>query len=329
MAEYGWRCHRMRSTWIIKMAIIAVTVLNAGCSQRVAVPAAVPAEVVLGNRDFVVTIRTAGAELRNEFGLRFDESAWVSQVTLGGRTFLREGYGLMEEYGITGVGVLGYDEVPVGGKFLKIGVRRLIRADDLPYRFWLQKQLDTAATTQRELREGVLRTTQTIGQGDTYGYTLTKCYRADPATATLRIEYTLTNRGTREFTFDQYSHNWFNFSRQEIDGRYQVSTEFPLDGPTDGTPWCKRNDKQLAITAPVPKPGSYTSNAPADARLNRFTLQGPAGQKMQVSGDFAVQLFRFYAQPDAICPEVMYQGKVAAGQTVSWTRIYQFANQSK
>ena len=292
-------------------------------------PSIAPAAVVLGDHNFTVTVRTNGSELRREFGLRFDETAWVTQVVSGGQTFLHDGYGLMDEFGITGVGVLGYDQAPVGGKFLKIGVGWLIRGDNQPYQFWVRKELDAAAPSLSELKDGVLRVSQTMGKGGVYGYAYTKFYRVDSPTATLKIEYQLTNIGAQEFTFDQYNHDWFNFSRQAIDPRYQVSTQFPLDGATESDPWLKREGTQLRIAALVVKPASYKSSAQADARKNQFVVRGPAEQQVTVSGDFAVQRFLLYAQSDAICPEVFVQMNVTPGQTVSWTRTYRFATQGK
>ncbi|MCU0772707.1 MAG: amidohydrolase [Verrucomicrobia bacterium] len=76
--------------------------------------------------DMEVVIETEPEDFLLEYGSRFDRAAVVRRVTLGGRGFLGR-WGMPDEFGLEGEGVLGYTDAPVGGEFVKIGVGRLVR----------------------------------------------------------------------------------------------------------------------------------------------------------------------------------------------------------
>jgi hypothetical protein len=89
-------------------------------------------DILLGNQAFKVVIDTP-AQLTDDFpACRFDQTANVRSVTFHGREYLVSP-GFIDEFGILGCGVLGFDEAQIGEPFIKIGIGYLQRIAEPEY----------------------------------------------------------------------------------------------------------------------------------------------------------------------------------------------------
>lgn len=317
-----WRC-------VSVLVVIGIGDLMAAGKEdaKVAVPRMLPASVVLGNEDFAVTIGLDGRQLAQEFGPRFDTTAWIKQVCAGKRRFLLEGHGLTDEFGLSGVGVLGYESAHTGQSFVKIGVGELTRDSDEKYRFShcypTKKWFPTRVTDYRFDR---LSVEQTGGRGD-WAYEYRKTYRLRPADHRLTIRYELRNTGHRPIRFEQYNHNWFRVDKMPIDDQYSIQVAFAVKSPDK--PWCALNNGRFALLGNVRSPVYFSQRVAATERQNIVTMRHAASQcQITVTGDFAPSMFALYGQQDALCPEILADKEVAPGKTVSWERSYRFSTPS-
>ena len=219
-----------------------------------------------GRCEAVVMLRPQDTtDLLKEFGPRFDQTALVRQVTVGGKTFLFEPWGLIDEFGIGGDGVLGYEQAGMGGSFLKVGVGILERNQKKPYSFWGRFPLISSAPTRvmhRDRDSLALEQSASLGE---WGYRYTKRYRVEPRTATLRIEYELTNTGNSPYPVEQYNHNWLCFDHIPIGSGYTVQTAFGVDKPTKPANWLERVDGEFRLR-PISKPCYLPSEQSARGR---------------------------------------------------------------
>jgi hypothetical protein len=295
-----------------------------GEGAKVAAPRALPASVMLGKKDFTVTIGLDGRQLAKEFGPRFDATAWIKQVCVGKRRFLLAEHGLTDEFGLSGVGVLGYESARIGQSFVKIGVGELTRDSDEAYRFShgypAKKWFPTRVTDCRSDR---LSVEQTGGLGDwAYQYRKTYCLR--PADHQLAIRYELRNIGRRPIRFEQYDHNWFRMDEMPIDDQYSVQVAFAVKSPDK--PWCALKNGRFDLLGRVRSPVYFSQRLVATDRQNIVTVRhARSGCQITVTGDFAPRMFALYGQQDALCPEILADKDVAAGQTAVWERSYRFS----
>ena len=295
---------------------------------EVPAPRALPASVVLGAEDFAVTIGLDGRQLAKDFGPRFDATAWIEQVRVGKRRFLLDGHGLTDEFGLSGVGVLGYEAARPGQSFVKIGVGELTRDSDQAYHFShgypVKKWFPTRVTDRRSDR---LSVEQTGGLGD-WAYQYRKIYRLRPADHQLAIRYELRNSGRRPIRFEQYNHNWFRVDALPIDEQYSVQVAFAVKSPDK--PWCALQNGRFYLLGGVRSPVYLSQRVVATARQNIVTMRhAGSGCQITVTGDFAPCMFALYGQHDALCPEILADKEVAPGKTVAWERSYRFGAGSK
>lgn len=310
-------------------SLLIVPLVFANGATSFAQPRTEPRSFVLGDSNFRVDITARPQQLIPTFGPRFDNTAMVNQVSLKGSTFLSQ-HGLIDEFGIDGVGVLGFEGTPAGSNFLKIGVGKLVRNNKRDYDFWLPYKIKQLLPVRVQRQGDVVTVRQNGTLANKYGYAYTKRYRVLPKLTTLVIEYELRNSGNVPITFSQYNHNWFSFSGRTTTPPYYVEAAFPVAPKLRNNDWLKISGPQskarLSIINPIPKGVIYDSKISAPAAANRLFAANPAtGQRIDVSGDFRLDRFALYAEKTAYCPEVFLKDTLRPGQTKKWKRIYRFA----
>lgn len=277
----------------------------------------------LQRSQFEVDIIIQPDYLIKEFGPRFDRTATVKQVTLRGKTFLTHA-GLSDEFGLHGMGLRAFSKADMKTDFIKIGVGRLLRDDPERYDFSHHYPIKTLAPVHIQSQSDSHVTVSQKIDDESYGYHYEKTYRIASDSPTLTIQYSLTNTGKRTLLIEQYNHNWFNFANTPIDQAYHVQTGFEIN--CRPWPWFTQNGKHLSINQTITG-GSYTPSSSTSTPQNNWLKLSHhvTGMSVIVSGDFPVGLMGFFAQHDAICPEVHMTQFLSAYQKWTWSRTYRFA----
>ena len=295
--------------------LTAAAAADAAASERSSV-------FVLGNEQFRVEVVTEPNGLLEKFGPRFDRTAMVRQVQLKNRSYLWRD-GLTDEFGIMGLGVLGYENAGPNDVFIKVGVGELVKQNNEKYQFWQRYPIRKLLPATVHTEPNTVTVTQQSEVVNGYAYSYIKRYRVKPKSATLLIEYELTNTGKRVFSFEQYNHNWFAFEGIPIGPAYYVEPAFAVSDKLPSS--LRREGAGLRLSG---SKGAYlASELTAPAENNRLTVAHPAtGQSVEISGDFPVARFALFADANAICPEVFARFKLAAGKRAAWKRTYRFFN---
>jgi hypothetical protein len=278
--------------------------------------------VLLKRGNFIVEIIVQPDYLLKEYGARFDRSAIVRQITFNDKPFLIHA-GLSDEFGLHGMGLRAFDKADEQTDFIKIGVGRLYRDDPGRYDFFHHYPIKTLAPIQIVSQsDSYITLSQSVDDFE-YGYAYQKTYRIDPDTPSLKIEYDLNNTGKRTMLIEQYNHNWFNFANSAIDSAYHVQTGFEIH--CRPWPWFTQDGKHLSITQTITE-GSYTPSSSTSTPQNNWLKLSNAnsGMSVIVSGSFPVGMLGFFAQQDAICPEVHMTQFLSAYQSWQWSRTYRF-----
>ena len=170
--------------------------------------------IILTNQSLKLTIETAGEKYT---GSRFDWNGTVVRILYGGIPVLSQeklpfhrnpriyGRGLHNEFGIKNC--IGYDEVPSGGLFPKIGTGWLVK-NDKPYFFAAPYEVQRLHFSSDKLSSSEAVFTCISGEQNGYSYTYVKRISLDGDSFT--IEYTLKNTGTKNLATTEYVHNFLN-----------------------------------------------------------------------------------------------------------------------
>ncbi len=276
--------------------------------------------------DLRVWIETDTDRLASAFGPRFDRTAQVVSVRRGGLSYLDE-HGLVDEIGLRGNGVLGYERAKGGGRFAKVGVGTLRRDSAGEYDFTRKYPvLSLAEVELEELSVSCLCVRQELKLDERFGYRWEKRYELESNDG-LAIYYRLSNLGTEPCTFEQYNHNFLRIGEDPIDESYRVELGFPFPRSPEGNGYWSAEGQELRLVKSAPQRGGARWGGElegASAEGNRLSVSSSRGGKMQIEGDFCPARFFLWALRSTICPEVFWRNEVKPGQTRKTERRYRF-----
>lgn len=277
---------------------------------------------VLSHGDLRVEIETATNRHMDEFGPRFDRTAIVRSVTVSGVEFLGA-WGLCDEFGLYGNGVLGYETADIGGTFVKIGVGTLVRDSAASYHFAHPYPVRQLFPVQTETGDKLFAIVQDSDPALPTRYRYRKTYTVG-ADNMLTIQYQLTNTGEHPWTFEHYNHHWFRFRGVEPGPGYQVSTGFSL--PDAETKFLLApNALRMATPLRKGEAAYYASDLPdAAADTNTLELSVDGNTIVHYEASFRPARFAVYASDSGFCPEIFKRSELQPAESVNWSATYRF-----
>ncbi|HAI12566.1 MAG TPA: hypothetical protein DCM28_12740 [Phycisphaerales bacterium] len=256
------------------------------------------------------------------FGLRFDRSATITEVTSHGRQLINS-WGMPDEFGQIGRGVLGFEDAKVGDLFIKPGVGVLEMIDTGSYKSGTKFPLRQTLVNHVTVKDNQVTVTQTSPIIRGYGYQLTKQYSISPDLGSIEIQFTLTNTGKRDWEIEHYNHNFFTLDNQPLSPYWQIR----LGAPIKSMPlhWLKINGNNLVIAMEPKSYGFFQINeplAPTDADLAITSQDGQ--MSIVMTGDFPAYRMAWFFSPKSLCPERFYLTQCKPGQSSQWMLRYIF-----
>lgn len=299
--------------------------------------------IQLHNKNIRLVIETAGEKYT---GSRFDWNGTVMQIYYQSLPILSQeklpfhrnpriyGRGLHNEFGIKNC--IGYDEVPVGGLFPKIGTGWLVK-DEKPYFFYTQYKLNRLNFSYKKESDTKVIFTCVSGEQNGYSYTYTKTIELNDDS--FAITYNLSNTGSKKIATTEYVHNFLNPGHQGTGSH--LSLKFPWsfspaklaeNVKTDGVIQFDKNTINM-----ISKPDhEFFIGGAWQARENSNdeqykTLKGQwiltdTKSKIRISENdsFVPWGTDVWGHRADISPELFIYIDIAPGKTESWTRLYHF-----
>jgi hypothetical protein len=269
-----------------------------------------------------VEIETATDLLTAEFGPRFDRTAVVRSVTVDGVELLGP-WGLPDEFGLYGDGVLGYQSAAIGDAFVKIGIGTLLRDTPSDYHFSHAYPVRELFPVEVEADSLRLEVRQQSEATLPHRYDYSKTFTVSEHNG-LTIRYRLTNTGDSAWSFEHYNHHWFRLQDAEIGPGYRSVTGFAL--PEAETKFLLE-PHSLRLAAPLgpAEAAWYGSDIDgASSAENTFELSVDAVKIVRYEGSFPPARFALYAAETGFCPEVFKRASLQPGETASWSATYRF-----
>ena len=285
-------------------------------------PAAAADLHVLAAGDLRLELEVATDRVAAEFGPRFDRTAVVRSVRLDGVELLGP-WGLPDEFGLYGDGVLGFESAAVDDTFTKIGIGRLRRDTGADYRFDQPYPVATLFPVEVTASERTLTVSQRSDGEGPWQYHYRKTYQLDGAGA-LTIRYELSNTGAVGWSFEHYNHHWFRLADAPVGPGYRVVTGFAL--PAAETAF-DRARSALGLAEPLATGAAayYASElAGVPAGSNTFAWEVEGAPVVSYRASFPPARFALYADGRGFCPEVFKRAALEPGETVTWSATYRF-----
>lgn len=266
---------------------------------------------------------------------RFDRMGMIKEVvldhkdTFGAKESLIEGIGsggqgFYNEFGIKEP--IGYDEINVGEKFLKIGVGVLTKDIKTAYDYFHNYPVETFDYQLIEKEAGVTL----ISQSDVvngYGFKYTKDMKL--VDNTMIIDYTLENIGKKDINTTEYCHNFVAINKATIGPEYNLEFSYPIETEADlgvfqvgknNVYWEKDVEEEFYL---------MLKNISKDKHQYFQLLHKPTGVGFRETCDFELERVAVWGRPQVVSPEAFVKISLAPGQIKSWQRVFEFFNESK
>lgn len=293
--------------------------------------------ITLKNSVLKLKVETPGEKYR---GSRFDWNGTVTQVWYKGKKMLGSekmmfhrndkifGRGLHNEFGIENC--IGYDEIPVGEYFPKIGTGWL-KKDEKPYFFFTQYKLDVLDFSWQQVSDTKAVFMCDSGVRNGYGYRYTKTIELSDNTFT--VSYELENVGEKKISTTEYIHNFLRPCGKNIGTQLELSFNWEYDKAalkenvrTENLVEFTPNGIKFEKTADV----EYFLGAVYGARTNKdFAEKGSwkitdsdEGITMSENDSFIPYHSSVWGHKQCISPELFIWLDVEPGQKKEWSRVY-------
>lgn len=297
--------------------------------------------LTLFNANLKLRIETPGEKYR---GSRFDWNGTVTQVWYKGKKMLAGekmlfhrnnkifGRGLHNEFGIKNC--VGYDDIPVGEYFPKIGTGWL-KKDEKPYFFFTQYKLDVLDFSWQRVSDTKAIFMCDSGIRNGYGYRYTKTIELLDDTFT--VTYNLENVGEKKISTTEYIHNFLLPGHKNIGPHLELSFNWEYDVSAltenvktenliDFTPCGIKYEKTPDV--------EYFLGSVFEARKDKNCSQNgcwklkdsSSGITMSETASFVPYHTDVWGHKQCVSPELFIWLDVDAGKEATWSRVYKFEN---
>ncbi|MRW92087.1 hypothetical protein GJ699_19000 [Duganella sp. FT80W] len=224
---------------------------------------------------------------------------------------------------------LGWEAAKPGGTFVKIGVGILRKPDEQPYDHFRQYEIVKGTQWEVEKQANAVTFKQVINDADSgYGYVYTKKVALVAGKATLVLEHTLRNTGSKPISGFVYNHNFMRWDNQTPGPDYAMHFGFdpkPAD-PLGDTPLAY-NGRTVNFTRTLVGKDAIRSlpvgfgNEAGDYDFRFENTRLGIGLRATANQPLYRAVIWGIRSVFAIEPFIRYD--IAPGQQFSWTNTYQ------
>ncbi|MDB5055964.1 MAG: hypothetical protein JWM44_4014 [Bacilli bacterium] len=287
----------------------------------------------LSNEELLVEL----AEIGDYQGSRFDWSGFITQVRLkaGNHTFcvfeketspfLTGGAGICNEFGL--MEAIGFEEIGMGDYFPKLGVGLLKREDELKYAFY--KAYPISPFSIEVTNNGQQSVQYVVQPKECNGYAAKLVKQLSIQGASLRIDYSLHNIGSKVIDTNEYTHNFIGIDGHSVGPDYCLKFSFPLElelmekvyTPTilllsgNEVKWSKKPNHEFYCRL---------KGFPENQQVQWELTHTPSGVGVRETSSFPASMIAVWGASHVVSPEVFIHIHLNPGEVQSWTRTYDF-----
>jgi hypothetical protein len=269
-------------------------------------------------------------------GTRFDWAGQISELQYNNHSFFGQWFEKYDPYlhdaimgPVEAFDPIGYDEIPTGGSFVKIGVGALEKPDEKPYFFANSYKLVNPGKWQIKKASDKIKFTHTLND-TSFSYVYTKTVELVKGKPQLVLTHTLKNTGKKTIETNVMNHNFFVIDSQVTSPDFEVS--FPFEPSVEATTEHKAasiSGKQILLEEGDPKGkdfylGPITGYSQTADDYNITVKNKKTGASVNITADKPFSKLAFWATVKTVCPEPFIHVKADPGQEFSWKITYTF-----
>lgn len=230
---------------------------------------------------------------------------------------------------------LGYNDAPVGGTFVKIGVGVLRKPDSAKYdQYRAYEIIDGTKWRVKATATSIEFEQRVIDKSSGYGYLYRKTIRLIPGQPQMLIEHSLKNSGTKPIDTNVYDHNFVVLDQQPSGPDFVIRVPFTIQakrpvnaafGYIDGNTihYAKQlsgNDRWSVVI------GGYSD----DAKDYDFTVENTKEKaSVRVTGDRPLANLSLFTIRTVVAVEPFVHLSAEKGQRITWKYTYSYNSTNK
>jgi len=217
---------------------------------------------------------------------------------------------------------IGYDEAPVGGTFLRIGVGYLRKPEETRLSDFKTYDITDGGKWSVKTGEDWVEMTHDLAGA----YVYRKTVRVSKGQ--LVLEHSLRNTGKTTLDTNVFNHNFYMLDNQPTGPDIVVSVPFDLGHGDDWRGPGETKGKELRYLQELEKGQTVSSTLTGYAdRASDFDIRvenRKTGAKVRQTGDRPLSRLYFWSIRTTVCPEPYIHVHVEPGQEQAWRIRYDF-----
>jgi len=217
---------------------------------------------------------------------------------------------------------IGYEDAPVGGKFLRIGVGWLKKPDAAPVNNFKTYDIVDGGKWATKAGKDKVEFTHTLA--GTYVYRKTVRLVKDQ----LVIEHALKNTGTKTLETDMFNHDFFMLDNQPTSPDIVVKFPFEAKAGNDWRGPGELTGKELVYKQELPAgtsvSGAITGYGDTAADQDFRVENRKTGVGVHQTGDRPMSRLYFWSIRTTVCPEAYVHVRVEPGKEERWRSAFEF-----
>jgi hypothetical protein len=268
-------------------------------------------------------------------GQRFDWAGQISALEYKGHSFFGLWFEKYDPYlhdaimgPVEAFDPIGYEDAPVGGRFVKIGVGGLEKPDDKNYFFANNYKLINPGKWETKKAADKIKFTHTLND-TTISYVYTKTVQLTKGKPELVLYHTLKNTGKKTIETNVMNHNFFVIDSQITSPDFVVDLPFEASVETKDPKAAAIEGKQIVLEDGDPAGkdfylGPITGYSDTQDDYNITVSNKKTGASVNIKADKPFARLAFWATVKTVCPEPFIHVKAEPGKEYSWKIVYTF-----
>ena len=269
-------------------------------------------------------------------GQRFDWAGQINRLTYKGHSF----FGLwFEKYDpnlhdaimgpVEAFDPIGYEDAPVAGRFVKIGVGALEKPEEKNYFFANSYKIINPGKWEIKKASDKIKFIHTLND-TTVSYVYTKTVQLTKGKPELVLYHTLKNTGKKPIETNVMNHNFLVIDSQVTSSDFVVDLPFEASVEETKDPKAATIDgKQIVLEDGDPSGkdfylGPITGYSETQDDYNITLTNKKTGASVNIKADKPFARLAFWASVKTVCPEPFIHVKADPGKEFSWKIVYTF-----
>jgi hypothetical protein len=223
---------------------------------------------------------------------------------------------------------IGYDESPVGGTFLKVGVGILRKPQEERYGAFNPYEIVNGGTWKVRAESSRIEFVQELVDQSGYGYVYRKTVSLTKDRPELVLEHSLRNTGRKVIETPVYDHNFIVLDDQPSGPDFVIRFPFDVKPARDAQGLVETRGKEIVYLrelqrderAMIPILGFGAGAADYDITVENRR----SGAGLRIRGDRPLARVTFWTTRSTRSPEAFIQLRVEPGSEFAWRISYEF-----